>query len=496
MIDPHFDLAAFLAANVKPALGCTEVVVIGLASNIAWQAAQGKLPSFLTNQSPKIDANQVATGPTQITKIEVELDRNVFKNALAVNIPIPDSLLNQTEKGIEFAAALGIFCQPAQSAQNLLTLFASIDESLAQKAKELKRQIKTVVQVVDSWTGQADLNVMVKINFSIGGVDHWAAARIQHRHDQITEVQVDGQMLFQAPVIDQTVAKTEADQLKMVAKMELAELVAVAANLSPAAGKILQTNLDLNLQLAAKGLAGQHGMKLGAQLHKLIDQGLLADDLINHAKMLAAAAADARMGGAMLAAMSTAGSGNQGITASVPLIAVAQKLAQLPPLAANFKIKANANQPWTDLIGRPVDQPRLFSALALSHLVTNYIAYYSGHLSALCGCAVKAGIGVAAGLTYYLGGTVTEISQTINLMAANITGMICDGAKEGCALKLATATESAVSTALLAVNGLEIPADNGLINQRVEQTMQNIGKISAGMIKTDQVIVQETMLTK
>jgi len=122
--------------------------------------------------------------------------------------------------------------------------------------------------------------------------------------------------------------------------------------------------------------------------------------------------------------------------------------------------------------------------------VTKYVSNHSGYLSAICGCAIKAGIGAAAGLAYLLGGDTKHINNAINIMAANITGMICDGAKEGCALKLSTAAGTATESALMAISGMEVPPSNGIINQKAEITIQNIGKIAKAMVPTDIEIVE------
>ncbi|MDD3647623.1 MAG: L-serine ammonia-lyase, iron-sulfur-dependent, subunit alpha, partial [Candidatus Dojkabacteria bacterium] len=219
---------------------------------------------------------------------------------------------------------------------------------------------------------------------------------------------------------------------------------------------------------AEEGLSGRYGLKVGKALGKFYRKGAFSNGLAAECKMYAAAACDARMGGARKAAMSTAQSGNQGISASIPIIITA-KLTRY-------------------------NKKRLIEALAISHMITSYIAYYSGNLSAMCGCSIKAGIGAAAGLTYYLGGSTDQIKNAIKNMSANITGMICDGAKEGCALKISASVGCAIESALLALEGIQVPSDNGIISSNAEKTLQNIGKVSDGMIGTDRVIVEDILL--
>ncbi|MBN2095745.1 MAG: serine dehydratase subunit alpha family protein [Candidatus Aenigmarchaeota archaeon] len=477
-----FNLSEFLAANVRPALGCTEVVVIGLASSAAFLASQGKLPCFLQKKPEETQALATASASeaellSQLEAVRIEVDRNVFKNALSVNLPMPDELIDQMEKGIEFAAALGIFSPLGQkSAGEMLNLFSAINPELIAKAKSLRRNVRFNVEVVDSWTGQADLNVRVQLSFKTEDKTKCSEARISHSHTHFSYIANSMEVLYKDEAND-IATENQDNQLLKLSKMSLRDMIDTAQNLDSQAWILLEKNIQINTDLSLKGLEGRHGLKLGKSLQKLVDDGILADDMTNYAKIKVAAAADARMGGAMRAAMSTAGSGNQGIAATLPIMAVADRIG-----AEQLNISATEQK------------KRLMSALALSHLLTSYIAYYAGHLSALCGCAVKAGIGAAAGISFYLGGDEKKITGAINNVAANIIGIICDGAKEGCALKLATSSEAAVESALLAMQEVTVPLDNGILAETVEQTLQNIGKISNAMVKTDQVIVQETML--
>jgi len=184
---------------------------------------------------------------------------------------------------------------------------------------------------------------------------------------------------------------------------------------------------------------------------------------------MTAAASDARMAGSTLPAMSNSGSGNQGITVSMPVIAYALK----------YKV---------------ADEP-LARALFLSNLVAIHIKHYLGKLSALCGCVV-ASTGSACGIVYLQGGGYNEVCYAIKNMAGNITGMVCDGAKVGCAMKVASGVSCAVQSAVLALRGTCIPSTDGIVEDNVEKTIQNVGAIgSAGMKTTDSMIL-DIMLCK
>jgi len=477
-MNKKIDLSAFLKNNVKPALGCTDVVVIGLAGSVAYLAAQGRIPKSLGSLGQeKSDQENDVRLLEYLETVEIELDRNIFKNAQSVNLPMPDGMLSKMEKGIEFAASLGIFSSIENyQKEELLTIFSQVNPQIIKKAKELKSRVKFKVEVVDSWTGKSNLNVRVKMIFNEQSKVKFSEARITHSYTHISHIANSNGVLYQDNNAEQREAE-ENNQLEILSKLSLPEMISAVQDLPDEAQQLLQKNIEMNTLLSNKGLEGKHGLKLGYSYREMIGDGFLADDLVNYAKSLAAAAGDARMGGAKLAAMSTAGSGNQGITATVPIIAVANKIG-----AKQLKI-SSAQQ-----------KQRLMQSLALSHLITSYIAFYSGELSALCGCAVKAGVGVSAGLTYYLGGEEKEIAWAMENVVANITGMICDGAKEGCALKLATAAGVAVESALLAMKGVRTPTDNGILASSIEQTLKNIGDISEAMIKTDQVVVQKMML--
>ena len=224
----------------------------------------------------------------------------------------------------------------------------------------------------------------------------------------------------------------------------------------------------LNMALAKEGLEGDYGLRVGKAIREN-QLEVFGDDLMSFAMGMTAAASDARMAGCTLPAMSNSGSGNQGITVSVPIIAYALKYG----------------------IG---DEP-LARALILSNLVAIHIKGYLGKLSALCGCVV-ASTGSACGIVYLQGGTYEQVCAAIKNMVGNITGMVCDGAKVGCAMKVASGVSSAVQSAVLALRGTCIPSTDGIIEDDIEKTIRNLGAIgSVGMQATDRMIL-DIMLCK
>jgi L-cysteine desulfidase len=207
---------------------------------------------------------------------------------------------------------------------------------------------------------------------------------------------------------------------------------------------------------------------VGRALERLARQRLIRRDMILAARILTSSAADARMAGARLPAMSSAGSGNHGLTAILPIWAV---------------------KDYVDC-----EPCEVLRAIALSHIVTGFIKAYTGRLSALCGCSIAAGAGATAGIAYLLGGDASHIAGAITNLMGDLAGVICDGAKAGCALKLSTAAGTAVQAALFALQGVTVNPTDGIVDCTPEKTMQNVGTLSTqGMIATDRTILQIMM---
>ena len=200
-------------------------------------------------------------------------------------------------------------------------------------------------------------------------------------------------------------------------------------------------------------------------LERLVSKGLIKKDMINSAKILTSAASDARMAGVKMPAMSSAGSGNHGLTATLPIWAVKDYIE--------------------------CDPKTVLESIGLSHLVTAYVKAYTGRLSAVCGCSIAAGAGATAGITYLLGGDLHHIAGAIANLTEDLAGVICDGAKDGCSLKLATAAGTAVQAALFSLQGVQVQSTDGIVGATPEETMQNVGELSTqGMIETDRTILK------
>ena len=221
--------------------------------------------------------------------------------------------------------------------------------------------------------------------------------------------------------------------------------------------------VKMNLKIAKEGLTYKFG--IGTKFTEMISEGIMSDNMISRAQVLCAAAAEARMSGSKLPVMSTAGSGNHGITVFLTIFAIVEK--------------------------KNLPKEKLIRALALSNLITLFIKSYTGTLSAMCGSGVAAGTGASAGVVYLLGGNKEQILGSLYNMVGSISGMICDGAKNGCAYKLALASGWAVQSALLSLKGAIIKKNDGIVEADFKKLFKNLGYIcDPGMVSTDEAILK------
>ncbi|KPJ56531.1 hypothetical protein AMJ49_04620 [Parcubacteria bacterium DG_74_2] len=442
------NFSKLLRKNIKPSPGCTEVVSIGLASSLAYHAITGYIPSWLSSKRKRSTSS---LNFSKISKIIIEVDRNVYKNSFAVGIPGGDGY------GIELAAALGTQCNPECKSGEELKIFQRMENKGKEIAKSIINKRKIAIKVVDTWTGVSDISITVRVKSG----KKYGIAKIKHYHDNVTFLRNNKEKLYEKA---KNLSKEQDSDIEKLSTMTIEEMIKGVEKLSKDDKKFLLESIEKNKKAHQVGIKKRLGLGIGITLKELINDGVLADDVTNNAKVKAGAAVDARMSGYNIPIMICAGSGNQGIVVSNSLLAVHEKYKK--------------------------GEDKLAKAFALSHLVTLYASKHIGWLSALCGAPTKAGIGATAGITYYLGGISEEINRAINHTAANSTGIICDGAKVGCAEKIITSVEVAIQSALFALRGLDVPKNNGIIAERAEDTIKNIGLVSKGMIPTDKTIVE------
>lgn len=428
------EIIELIRKEVKPALGCTEPIAVALAVAKAMEIIE-------ENCTPEPDW-RMGDGYS----LRIEVSGNILKNGMGVGIPGTGMV------GLHIAAALGAVCGRSEYG---LEVLGNLNDAFIARAKELVEQ-----KAVNIGLAETDHKLYVKA-YAEYRDGHSAAVVIQDNHDSIVETSLDGKVLSSSGTRQDNGSPEQKSTLDY--KLTVREIVDFADKVAfEDIGFILESR-TLNLALAKEGLNGKYGLKVGYAISLEDNREVFGGDFLCYAMSLTAAASDARMAGCTLAAMSNSGSGNQGITVTMPVIAYSLRYG--------------------------TDDEMLARALVLSHLIAIHIKGYLGKLSALCGCVI-ASTGSACGLVYLRGGDYEQICAAIKNMIGNITGMVCDGAKVGCAMKVASGVSSALQSAVLAREGICISEHDGIIEKDIEKTIRNLGRIgSVGMQNTDNMIL-------
>ncbi len=365
-------------------------------------------------------------------------DPRIYKNCYAVGIPHSQGMV-----GILAALALGASLRQARSR---LECFRDADDAVLSQAGRLLAAGHVTVEVAKE---RRELLVDVRLST----VDNSARAVIEAEHTNVVLLEKNGVSL----PVDSTTGSQPADSAairKELANSSFADLILLAQSLSGEDATVLHKGVALNLTIA------HHGLSL---FPRRVFQ-MMGSDAVTRLSRLVCAGVYARMSGEDFTVMTLAGSGNKGITTAVPL---------------SLWGKDNGH-----------DQRRIDEALVLAILVTSATTHNLGTLSAVCGCSNAAGIGLAAGIVYLEGGGEKEISLAMNNMVGNVTGMICDGAKIGCAMKTMTSVDAAFRSAALALAGIGIPQSDGIIGKDGKESLYNLGRIARrGMVATDAEII-------
>jgi L-cysteine desulfidase len=384
-----------------------------------------------------------------LERIEVLTDPGIYKNGLSCIVP------GTEEVGLAVAATLGALAGRAELELEVLRYVTDSDVAAA------RHMVERGAVGVHVKKGEPDIYIAARVSTSEG----WARVLVRKTHTNVVQIEVNGESRFQAK---RGRVGGVGERHFDVRELSVADMVRFAAEVPFEAISFVLEAVRVNKILARLGLEGKLGIGVGRGMSGLLEEGEIADDLVSSAQLMTASAVDARMGGARESAMSIAGSGSHGIIATMPIVAIAEKKG----------------------IGDEV----MARAIALSYLVTIYVKAYSGRLSALCGCAVAAGAGASAGIAFLLGGNGEQIEHSIINVAADITGIICDGGNLGCAMKAATGAGAAVLCALLALRRIHVPGNTGIVAETVERTIANIGRISSpGMLGTNEVILDVMM---
>ncbi len=462
----ELEIIELIQKEVKPALGCTEPIAVSLAVARSCEALR-------------------SIG-VEVSHLVVEVSANILKNGMGVGIPGTGMI------GLHIASALAVTC--GKSCYGLEVLKdLSPDAIEAAKAMVDAKKVKVVL-------ADTPLKLYIKAWAYSEGEAHCASTEIMNNHDSIVSVVLDGEYILAGSHIaplncagsactsaagvavsggaavagaadstavgsakETTASQTPAEKTTLDYKLSVKEILQFAQEASFENIKFILDSVRLNKALAVEGLKDDYGLRVGKTILAREHTDVFGSSVMTYAMAATAAASDARMAGCTLPAMSNSGSGNQGITVTMPVIAVAEKMG--------------------------VSDEQLARALVLSHLVAIHIKGYLGKLSALCGCVI-ASTGSSCGIVYLQGGGYEQVCSAIKNMIGNITGMVCDGAKVGCALKVASGVSSSIQAAVLAMDNICISSNDGIIEDCIEKTICNLGRIGAeGMQTTDRMIL-------
>ena len=420
-----FDCSQFIAIleeELVPALGCTEPIAIAYAGAHA-RALLGKIPD----------------------RVCIKSSGNIIKNVKSVTVPNSGNM-----KGIPAAAAIGII---GGNPDKGLEVLADITEADIARTKEFLEKIPCKVSLLDT---VASLHFIVEV---FAGSDS-ASVEIIHQHTNIVRTTKNGKDVLSVPFdpASANAALTDRSGLSVKKILEFADTIDLD-RVRP----ILERQIDYNTRIAQEGLEHRYGINAGANLLKAAEAEQAVTVKIR-AQAVAAAGSDARMSGCTLPVVTNSGSGNQGLTASLPVIVFAEE--------------------------KKLSHDRLLRGLLVSNLIAIHQKTRIGRLSAYCG-AVSAGCGSGAAVTYLSGGSYEQVCETITNTLAVVSGIVCDGAKPSCASKIASSVDAALNAHYLAMQNRVFEPGEGIVKGDIEKTIAGVGAIAAdGMRETDRVILR------
>ncbi|HFD2039995.1 TPA: serine dehydratase subunit alpha family protein [Clostridium perfringens] len=384
----------------------------------------------------------------EIKEVNIYLSKNVIKNALGVGIPGTGGV------GIEIAAALGI---SIQKSYKKLTILSNFTEDELKKAKEIVDE--NIINIK-----QKNTNKALYIEVELLSETSKAKVIIEDTHTNVTLIECDDEIIMDN---NSEVSEDLEEDYKL---FKIADIYNFAKEADFDDIKFILESAKMNEKVSEEGLKGDYGLQVGSKIIQKGNFNLFSNDASNKIIAASAAASDARMDGCAMPIMTTAGSGNQGIACSIPVAQTARLLDK--------------------------SEEELARALVLSNLVTIRIKKHMGRLSPLCGAGIAGATGASCGITYLLGGNLENINYCINNMISDLSGMICDGAKETCALKIATGTNAAIQCANLAINGISATANDGIVAKDVEETIESIETLIQNGFKNVDDTILNIMLEK
>lgn len=413
-------IIALINREVIPAIGCTEPIAVALCAARATEL--------------------LGTRPE---RIEVLLSVNILKNAMGVGIPGTGMI------GLPIAVALGALI--GRSAYRLEVL-----RDVTPEAVEAGRRYIDEKRISIGLKEGIEEKLYAEV--IVSAADHSATAIIAGGHTNFVHEAVDGVVSLD----NRTTTAVEEEGAEVPLTLHRVWEFALESPLDEL--RFMLETKRLNKAAAEAAFAGEFGHSVGRTMRNSRDGQMMGNGIFSRILAYTSAACDARMAGAMIPVMSNSGSGNQGISATLPVAVYAEEIG--------------------------ASEEQTIRALTLSHLTVIYIKQSLGRLSALCGCVVAA-TGSSCGITYLMGGGFTEIVSAVKNMIANLTGMICDGAKPSCAMKVASGVSTAVMSAMMAMEGHAVTSVEGIIEEDVDRSIRNLTRIGRdGMNETDRMVLE------
>ncbi len=414
-------IIALVKCEVIPAIGCTEPIAVALCVAKAAEIL-GKRPE----------------------KVSVLLSANILKNAMGVGIPGTGMI------GLPIAVALGALIGKSEYQ---LEVLKDSNPAAVEEGKRFIDEKRIQISLKD------DIEEKLYIEVCCEAGKDKATAIIAGGHTTFIYMARNEEVL-----LNKQTAAAGTEEKENTLELSLRKVYDFALTAPLDEIRFILETARLNKAAAERSFQGDYGHGLGKILRGSYEHKILGDSIFSHILSYTSGACDARMAGAMIPVMSNSGSGNQGISATLPVLVYAEE---------NGK-----------------SEEELIRALMMSHLTVIYIKQSLGRLSALCGCVVAA-TGSSCGITWLMGGTYEQVAYAVQNMIANLTGMICDGAKPSCALKVTTGVSTAVLSAIMAMENRCVTSVEGIIDEDVDQSIRNLTKIgSRGMNETDKLVLE------
>ncbi|GMG97528.1 L-cysteine desulfidase family protein [Tepidimicrobium xylanilyticum] len=379
----------------------------------------------------------------EIDRLEIKVSKNIFKNGKSVIIPYTK------EWGLDLAGALGVI---AGNPEDGLMVLKDVKEDHIRKAHRMLKEGRVTVNYIEN-TPEVYVEVLGK------GENRTVEVVLKDAHNHIYSIKVNGETIYK-----KLLEKEAGSDPGFIKNLSFEDMIQVTEGVPLDSLLFIVEGINMNKEAAKRGLEAENSLNVGRGLIELEKKGKIHLDAPTKARILTALAADMRMGGGSCPIMTSSGSGNQGIGVFLPITVVAEE--------------------------NNIEDERLIRAIFLALMLNKYVKLYTGKLSAMCGCAIGAGVGASGAIAWMLGGNQRQIGGACNNVLANLTGIICDGAKDTCALKLSTSVEEAILSAFLAIEDVIVRPNIGIIGDTIEETIKNLELLcKEGFCKMDSTII-------